>query len=334
MREPYAKELGLVYDASKIITGANCKLWSDFDPEKDFPGEGELRMTAFPRGIPFGQGAEVPQSFKELLDLIKTEKPTILNSTPVPGLADALRALQKNEYYSFFGKPNLYGMTKGKFLKEFQNKAKAITFCGDMMVEEKNATSQSPNGLQHSIQFVDKLNQAIRYAKIVCPTEYAEALNIATPAKSATRKVKFKEYQEDDLSVNSNDSTHHRKRGKQEGVNTAYMSRYYTFFLGAEVNEHDSNQLQWVKRDVMHPLFKKLKGNGFLSKLQGIRTKWDKALRETRSDIYLQVPDKTLIWSHILLKKLQAADWSTDAAGKERPSQICLRVFTLITANQ
>ena len=39
MREPYAVELGLVYDASKIITAANCKLWSDFDPEKDFPGE-------------------------------------------------------------------------------------------------------------------------------------------------------------------------------------------------------------------------------------------------------------------------------------------------------
>ena len=48
MREPYAKELGLVYDASKIITGTNCTLWSGFDPEKNFPGEGELRMTAFP----------------------------------------------------------------------------------------------------------------------------------------------------------------------------------------------------------------------------------------------------------------------------------------------
>ena len=156
MREPYAKELGLVYDNLKIITDTTCTLWSGFDPEKNFPGEGELRMTAFLLGIPFGQGAEVPQSFEEMLDLIETEKPTILNSTPVPGLADALRALQKNEYYSFFGKPNMYGMTKGKFLKEFQNKAKATTFYNDMMVEEKNVMSQSPNGLQHSIQFVDK----------------------------------------------------------------------------------------------------------------------------------------------------------------------------------
>ena len=119
----------------KIITGANCTLWSDFDPENDFPGEGELRMTVFPRGFPFGQGAKVPQSFEEQLDLIESEKPMIPNGTPVPGLADALRALQRNEYYSFFGKPKLYGMTKGKFHKDFQKVAKETTFYDDMMVE-------------------------------------------------------------------------------------------------------------------------------------------------------------------------------------------------------
>ena len=36
MREPYAKELGLVYDASKIITAANCRFWTNFDPGKKF----------------------------------------------------------------------------------------------------------------------------------------------------------------------------------------------------------------------------------------------------------------------------------------------------------
>ena len=36
MQEPYAKELGLVYDASKIITAANCRFWTNFDPGKKF----------------------------------------------------------------------------------------------------------------------------------------------------------------------------------------------------------------------------------------------------------------------------------------------------------
>ena len=117
MRVPYAEALGLFYDTSKSITATTCKLWDDFDPAKDFPGDGELRMTAFPRGFPFGQGAVVPQSFEEMLDLIESDNPTILNGTPAPGLADAMRALEKNEYHSFFGKPttktpNLYGMEK------------------------------------------------------------------------------------------------------------------------------------------------------------------------------------------------------------------------------
>ena len=115
----------------------------------------------FPRGFPFGQGAVVPQSFVELLDLIESEKPTILNGIPAPGVADATRALQNNEYHSFFGKPKLYGMEKKDFHKSFQKQAKEPTFYHNMMVEEKNVTSQSPNGLQHSHLFVDKLNQAV-----------------------------------------------------------------------------------------------------------------------------------------------------------------------------
>ena len=111
MQEPYAKELGLVYDASKIITAANCRFWTNFDPEKDFPGEGDLRMIALSHAIPFGQGAVVPQSFYELLNSIEAadNKPPILNGKLALGLADALRALQKNEYFSFFGKWKLNG---------------------------------------------------------------------------------------------------------------------------------------------------------------------------------------------------------------------------------
>ena len=36
MQEPYAKELGLLYDASKIITTHNYQFLTNFDPEKDF----------------------------------------------------------------------------------------------------------------------------------------------------------------------------------------------------------------------------------------------------------------------------------------------------------
>ena len=67
MREPYAKELELVYDASRVVIAANCTLWADFDADKDFPGDGDLYMAALPIAIPFDQGAVVPQSFDELI---------------------------------------------------------------------------------------------------------------------------------------------------------------------------------------------------------------------------------------------------------------------------
>ena len=63
MHEPYAKELELVYDASRVVTAANCTLWTEFNADKDFPGDGDLCMAALPLAIPFGQGAVVPQSF-------------------------------------------------------------------------------------------------------------------------------------------------------------------------------------------------------------------------------------------------------------------------------
>ena len=60
MREPYAKELQLVYNASKVVTATNFKFWPEFDADKDFPGKGDLCMVALPLAIPFGQGAVVP----------------------------------------------------------------------------------------------------------------------------------------------------------------------------------------------------------------------------------------------------------------------------------
>ena len=69
-------------------------------------------MAALPIVLPFGQGAVVPQSFDELLDSIEAadDQPPIVNGKPAPGLADALKALKKNEFHSFFGSKNTYGM--------------------------------------------------------------------------------------------------------------------------------------------------------------------------------------------------------------------------------
>ena len=94
----------LVYDASKVVTATNCQFWLDFDADTDFPGKGDLCMVALPLLILFGQGAFVPQSFKELLNSIEAadDKPPILNGKPAPGFVDALRALQKNKFHSFF----------------------------------------------------------------------------------------------------------------------------------------------------------------------------------------------------------------------------------------
>ena len=96
MRELYAKELKLVYDALKVVTATNCQFWPEFDADKDFPGKGDLCMIALPLAIPFGQGAVVPQSFEELLDSIEAvdNRPPILNGKPAPGFADVLRALK------------------------------------------------------------------------------------------------------------------------------------------------------------------------------------------------------------------------------------------------
>ena len=114
MREPYAKELELVYDALRVVTAAKCTLWVDFDPDKDFSGEGDLYMTALPLAIPFGQGAVVPHDFDELIASIEApdNRPQILNGKPAPGLANALRALRKNEFHSFYGTKNKFGMDK------------------------------------------------------------------------------------------------------------------------------------------------------------------------------------------------------------------------------
>ena len=99
-----------------------------------------------------------------------------------------------------------------------------------------------------------------------------------------------------------------------------------------QVNANDQGELLWMKRDTMHSLFTKLQGKcKYISELQGMRTKWDCDLRDTRSEVYLQVVKKTLSWSHVLVKKMQSADWSTEEAGEEGPSSLCVGVFTPVS---
>ena len=246
----------------------------------------------------------MPQSFDELLNSIESaiKKTTILNGKPVPSVADALRALKKNEFNSFFGKSKKYGADKNLFHKEYFKKVVAkILFYTNMLVKEKNYTSSSLNVLPHCDLFMEKLNQSIRYARIMCPSKYEEAVDkYVTPAKTVTRKA-ARQHHNDNISVDSDDSTSFRKCGKKEDINTDYMGRYYQFLLGSEVNENDRGPLQLIQGDHMHSLFTKLRGTcKYISKFQGLWRKWDCILRSTRSEIYLQVPEKSLTLNHVL----------------------------------
>ena len=90
-----------------------------------------------------------------------------------------------------------------------------------------------------------------------------------------------------------------------------------------------------MKRDTMHSLFTKLQGKcKYISKLQGIRTKWDRDLRDTCSEVYLQVIKQTLAWSHVFLKKMQSADWSTEEAGEEGSLRLRVGVFTPVSKDK
>ena len=249
--------------------------------------------------IPFGQGAVVPQSFDKFLNSVESAiaRPMILNGKPAPGLVDALRALKENECYSFFDKSKLYGADKNDFYNDLKKLAAKPPFYTSMMVEEMNVTGLSPNGRQHSNLFIDKFNQSLRYAQLVCASKYEEAVDkYVIPAKMVTRKFKFSQQHDDNISIDSDNFLHPRKRGKQEDRNTDYIGRYYKFIFRSEVNKNDQGSLQWVQRDHMHSLFTKLRSNcKYISELQGLQINWDCDLCGTCSKIYLQVAKKSLI---------------------------------------
>ena len=188
-------------------------------------------------------------------------------------MADALKALKKNGFHLFYSTKNKFGMEKKHFSKDFKKVADKPHVYNNMLVEEKNVTVSSTNGREHAILFVDMLNKSIRYAQIVCPSKYKEAMDLyVNVAKKPTRKLRFVQLKDDDdMSTDSDDSTPHRKRGKQEDTSMTYSNRFYTFFLGVQVNATPHGDLFWMKRDTMHSLFKKLMGKGAnVSELQGI----------------------------------------------------------------
>ena len=94
-------------------------------------------MAILPCLFPYGQGAEVPQSFEDLLKSIESSdsSPQILNGKPCPGVADALRALEKNDFNSFFGQDNKFGAAKSVFQKKnFANIVKELPYLDNMLV--------------------------------------------------------------------------------------------------------------------------------------------------------------------------------------------------------
>ena len=125
------QKLGLLYNNTVIISIDNCRFGTEVDLEKDFPGEGELRIATLSCEIPYGSGAEVPQSFDDFLESNESSDnlPQILNSKPAPGVADALRALKRNEFNSYFSQNDKYGATNSLFhKKKFRDKVSKKTF--------------------------------------------------------------------------------------------------------------------------------------------------------------------------------------------------------------
>ena len=77
-----------------------------------------------------------------------------------------------------------------------------------MMVKENNVTGPSKNGQHHLLLFGHRFDRALQYTAITCPIKYEEVLDqYVTSAKKASRKVKYSQLQDDEMSIDSNNST-------------------------------------------------------------------------------------------------------------------------------
>ena len=92
MREPHTKELGLLYNASVVITANNCKYWLDVDIDKNFPGNMELRLAVIPAVIPYRSGVEIPHSIEDLITSLKNLPSPLTGHSMVGRAVDSVRS--------------------------------------------------------------------------------------------------------------------------------------------------------------------------------------------------------------------------------------------------
>mmetsp|Transcript_19389 Transcript_19389/g.21690 ORF Transcript_19389/g.21690 Transcript_19389/m.21690 type:complete len:83 (+) Transcript_19389:364-612(+) len=80
----------------------------------------------------------------------------------------------------------------------------------------------SPNGQRHSNDFSNTLNRALRYARLLTPSKYDDAVEkYVTPGRNVAGRVARRndDYDDDD----SDNSTSLKKCGKKEDVDKDYI---------------------------------------------------------------------------------------------------------------
>ena len=191
-----------------------------------------------------------------------------------------------------------------------------------MAIKEQHCLRDSPNKRQHSNNFNPEFTCKLNFVKRKVPEKDNNVVETYITARLEVARKAARSYDFDN-------SAPSKKRGKAEEIDSNYVERLYHFFLGKEVNANKTDRLQWTQKDEMHPLFDKLAGScRYVTEVQWIRNIWDKMLKETHSKVYLTVPNKPAIVTHVLLKKLQLVDWSTEEVGSEASSKVCVGVHT------
>lgn len=121
MQEGLANNLGLKCDDTLILDSQICTLWSGEDLDTAFPGNGVLRMEAFPCTFFFGYSSIFPKASMDnlLVALASTTPATFSCGIPPAGVSIALSTLAKNGSNSFLDKINQIGMKVVKFKQVF-----------------------------------------------------------------------------------------------------------------------------------------------------------------------------------------------------------------------
>ena len=160
-------------------------------------------MVAFPYVIPYRSSTVVPELFDTLITAVKSpdDSPSILNSKPAQGVADALRALEKNEFNS-------------------------SPFVSNIMVEEKSCVSMSANGQQHNDNFNQTLINALWFVMSTDPFKYDE---VVEKYVTWTKVVEYRAFWKD-KDKDLDNSSPPRKRGKKRIWTPILCSSSITIF--------------------------------------------------------------------------------------------------------